>query len=368
MSSAEFLYFIKAWAIWTEWRGQSIWPDTVWDDPFLTPSLSCALYYGRVSSIFLLPEKWWYCVSWVTGERNAWMWEVARKSSCIFSDVLLYPLSLCAADTSPNKIRQGRREWGLIVFCRYRGQYQRSALLGTRWDSICRVKSVPFLLTSWLELIVLHSVLNKSSRAAHCGLPPSRTSIQTQISLLQLGLIKPANKILYNRLIVVVVVVADIRSLAIASPVRTFLQTTDMSWTCHRLYIHSTFITWLFTEKVKFEHFQFKMSVCLNAVKPWGHCFAYLVNSPLCFPFFNFCLSLLWRLVCDSSKINGLCPVEHILFCFVQYIMPINQQYVCNLPSCCQHSLGCARFGQQLNDKFPFWGPQEYVGVAGLIY
>lgn len=90
-----------------------------------------------------------------------------------------------------------------------------------------------------------YSVLNKSSRAAHCGLPPSRTSIQTQISLLQLGLIKPANKILYNRLIVVVVVVADIRSFAIASPVRTFLQTTDMSWTCHRLYIHSTFITWL---------------------------------------------------------------------------------------------------------------------------
>lgn len=245
MSSAQFLYFIKAWAIWTEWRGQSIWPDTVRDDPFLTPSLSCVLYYGRVSSIFFLPEKWWYCVSRVTGEINAWMWEVARKSSCIFSDFLLYPLSLCAADNGPNKIHQGRREWGLIVFCRYRGQYQRSALLGTHWDSICWVKSVPFLLTSWLKHIILHSVLNKSSRAAHCGLPPSRTSIQTQKSWLQLSLIKPANELLHNSLIVVVVVVvADIRSLAIASPVRTFLQTTDMSWACHRLYIHSTFITW----------------------------------------------------------------------------------------------------------------------------
>lgn len=29
-----FLYFIKAAAIWTEWRGQSMWPCAVCDDPF----------------------------------------------------------------------------------------------------------------------------------------------------------------------------------------------------------------------------------------------------------------------------------------------------------------------------------------------
>lgn len=42
--------------------------------------------------------------------------------------------------------------------------------------------------------------------------------------------------------------------------------------------------------------------------------------------------------------------------------MPINQQYVCNLPGGCQESLGCARFGQQLNDKFLF---VKATGICG---
>lgn len=41
---------------------------------------------------------------------------------------------------------------------------------------------------------------------------------------------------------------------------------------------------------------------------------------------------------------------------------------MCKLPSRCQHSLRCARFGQHLDDKFSFRGPREYAGVAGLIY
>lgn len=70
MSSTEFLYFIKTEAIWTEWRGQSICPGTVWDDLSLTPSMSCALYYGTVSRLFLLPEKYWYCISLFTREES----------------------------------------------------------------------------------------------------------------------------------------------------------------------------------------------------------------------------------------------------------------------------------------------------------
>lgn len=84
--------------------------------------------------------------------------------------------------------------------------------------------------------------------------------------------------------------------------------------------------------------------------------------------FLNFSLSLHWRLVRDSAKMNGPCPVEHILFHFVQYIMPINQQHMCKLPGRRQHSLRYAKFGQHLDDKFSFWGSQEYASVAGLIY
>lgn len=103
------------------------------------------------------------------------MWEVAKESSCIFSD---YPPSLRAADTGPNKIHQGGEEWGLIVFCRYRGQYQRSASSGPHWDSICWVKSVPLLPTSWLARVGLHSGLKRAPEQ-RTGSPPSRTSIQT---------------------------------------------------------------------------------------------------------------------------------------------------------------------------------------------
>lgn len=84
--------------------------------------------------------------------------------------------------------------------------------------------------------------------------------------------------------------------------------------------------------------------------------------------FLNFSLSFHWRLVLDSSKMNGPCPMEHILFHFVQYIMPINQEYICKLPNRCKHSLRYARFGLHLDDKFSFWGPQKYTGVAKLIY
>lgn len=56
---------------------------------------------------------------------------------------------------------------------------------------------------------------------------------------------------------------------------------------------------------------------------------SYLVTLLLHFLsfFLNFSLSLRW-----SAKTNGPCPVEHILFCFVQYIMPINQQHMCKPP------------------------------------
>lgn len=76
----------------------------------------------------------------------------------------------------------------------------------------------------------------------------------------------------------------------------------------------------------------------------------------------NFSLSLCWRLLRDSAKTNGPYPMEHILFHFVQYIMPINQQHMCKPPSCQQHSLRYARLGQHLDDKFSFWGPQEHTG------
>lgn len=55
---------------------------------------------------------------------------------------LLSVFSIYAADTGPNKNHQGGREWGLIVFCRYRGQYQQHALWSPHRDSICWVKSV----------------------------------------------------------------------------------------------------------------------------------------------------------------------------------------------------------------------------------
>lgn len=51
-----------------------------------------------------------------------------------------------------------------------------------------------------------------------------------------------------------------------------------------------------------------------------------------CFVYFTHSFPLLLVLVVKiGSKINGLCPEDHILFCHVQYIMPINQQNVCNL-------------------------------------
>lgn len=76
---------------------------------------------------------------------------------------LLSFFSIYAADTGPNKNHQGGREWGLIVFCRYRGQYQQHALWSPHRDSICWVKSVRFLPTSWLEDVGLHCGLKKSS-------------------------------------------------------------------------------------------------------------------------------------------------------------------------------------------------------------
>lgn len=91
---------------------------------------------------------------------------------------------------------------------------------------------------------------------------------------------------------------------------------------------------------------------------------SYLVTFLLRLPcfFLNFSLSLCWRLLGDSAEMNGLCPVEHILFHFVQYIMPLNQQHMCKLPGHPQQSLRYARFGQNLDDKFSFWGPQECTG------
>lgn len=94
-----------------------------------------------------------------------------------------------------------------------------------------------------------------------------------------------------------------------------------------------------------------------NVPFPAGH-------LPAAFALFlpNFSLPLCWRLLHDSAKTNGSYPVEHILFHFVQYIMPINQQHMCKPPSCHQHSLRYARFGQHLDDKFSFWGPLEHTG------
>lgn len=119
-------------------------------DCLLTQSWSCALYYGRMCRLFLLLEKLWLCFSCATGEIKALMWKGAKPPSCVFSAFFIL-LSLSGADTGPNKIYQGRREWGLIVFCRYRGQYQRPAFWSPHWDSICWVKSVHFLLTGWLK-------------------------------------------------------------------------------------------------------------------------------------------------------------------------------------------------------------------------
>lgn len=113
MSSTEFLYFIKAEAIWTEWRGQSIWPDTVWDDP-LSHSISvlCPLLWQSEQAFLAAREM---VVLHLLGHRRDKCLYVRSSQRVWSSDFLSYPSSLCAC-WHRSKLDPPRRE-GMRINC-----------------------------------------------------------------------------------------------------------------------------------------------------------------------------------------------------------------------------------------------------------
>lgn len=162
---------------------------------------------------------------------------------------LLYPSSPCAADTRPNRSHQGGEEWGLIVFCRHRGQYQRSALLVPHWDSICWVKSVPFFPTSWLECVGLHSGLKKSSIASTLWLASQQNkhpNPEIMPSTWPNETCKHLNKVL------------DCSGIVVVEDIRPLVPQSDLS-SKNIFYYEETWSKARFKEMIFFQQFQFKM-------------------------------------------------------------------------------------------------------------
>lgn len=161
MSSAEFLHFIKAEAIWTEWRGQSMWPGTVWDDPFLTPSLSCALCYGRVSRLFLSARE--IVVQRLLGHRRGQFLDVRSSQLHLFRLSAVAPCCWHRSKQDPprrggmriNCFLQVQRAIPAVCFI---GPPLRFHMLG----EICSSSPDELACTRWSALWT-----EKSSRAAH---------------------------------------------------------------------------------------------------------------------------------------------------------------------------------------------------------